>query len=200
MSRDSINSSILNGQASQNSEHSLTARTRLMLDTPGMGKHIQQRRRIVIILLTFLPVSIFILLCFSPPRIFTRSLDPYVISNIPWIGNSDNNNNSYEPCWEAAPALYHCFRGSAPRSSNKTLRPASNMEALMVPAQSWHPSHCIDDFFVNGKPCSADHLTTLDVVWTWVNGSDALFQRALWEAADFTTQTRKNTVLSKLYR
>lgn len=171
-----------------------------MLDTPGMGKHIQQRRRIVIILLTFLPVSIFILLCFSPPRIFTRSLDPYIISNIPWIGNSDNNNSN-EPCWKTAPALYHCFRGSAPGSTNKTLRPASNMEALMVPTQPLHPSHCIDDFFVNAKPCSAHHLTTLDVVWTWANGSDVLFQQALWDAAgSLATQPRKNTVPAKLYR
>ncbi len=166
-----------------------------------MGKHIDQpRRRIVIILLFSLPISIFLLLCFSPPRIFTRSLDSYITSGIPWIGNGDNNNSN-ELCWKAAPAFYHCFRGSAPKSTNNLLRPASDMEALMVPTQSWHPSHCIDEFFANAKPCSAHHPTTLDVVWTWVNGSDVLFQQALWDAADsLTTQSRKNAALSKLYR
>ena len=168
-----------------------------------MGIHINQpRRRIVIILLSSLPISIFILLCFSPPRIFTRSLDSYITSGIPWISNSANNNSN-ELCWKAAPALYHCFRGSAPKSTNNPLRPTNDMEALMVPTQSWHPSHCIDDFFANAKPCSAHHITTLDVVWTWVNGSDILFQQALRDAAlavPLTTQLRKNAALGKLYR
>jgi hypothetical protein len=164
-----------------------------------MGKHTQQLRRIVVILLSFLPISLFILLCFSPPRTFTRSLDSYITSGIPWVGD-DNNNSSKTPCWKAAPALYHCFRDTAPGSTDNPLWPAS-MEALMVPTQPWHPSHCIDDYFTKGKPCSAPHLITLDIVWTWVNGSDALFQRALWDAADsLPTQPGKNASPGKLYR
>jgi hypothetical protein len=172
----------------------------ILSDMSGMGKRTQQRRRIVIILLSSLPFSIFLLLWASPPRTFTRSLDSYITSRIPWI--DDSNNDSKIPCWKAAPALYHCFRGSAPGSTNNKhpLRPAANMEALMAPTQPWHPSHCIDEFFTNAKPCSAHHLTTLDVVWTWVNGSDALFQQALRDAASLTTQPRKNAARGKLYR
>lgn len=165
----------------------------------GMGKHTKQQRRRVVILLSFLPISILILLCFSPPRTFTRSLDSYITSGIPWISN-DSNGNSKTPCWKTAPVLYHCFLGSASGPINNPL-PASDMGALMVPAQPWHPPHCIDDFFTNGKPCSPPHPTTLDVVWTWVNGSDVLFQQALWDAADsLTTQSRKNAGPGKLYR
>jgi len=172
----------------------------LLLDVSGMGKHTQQRRRIVVTLLSFLPVSILILMFFSPPRIFTRSLDSYITSGIPWKGDG-NNNNSRTPCWKAAPALYNCFRDSVSGSADNPLRPASDMEALIVPTQPLHPSHCIDDFLTNAKPCSAPHLTTLDVVWTWVNGSDALFQQALWDATDsLSTQRQKNPRPGKLYR
>jgi len=165
----------------------------------GMGKYIQQRRRVVVILLSSLSISIFILLWASPPRTFTRSLDPYITSGISWMDG--DNSNSKAPCWKTAPALYHCFRGSVPGSTNNPLRSTTDMEALVVPTQPWHPSHCIDEFFTNVKPCSAHHLTTLDVVWTWVNGSDVLFQQALWDAAgSMATQPRKNAVPGKLYR
>src|SRR5258708_9084583 len=117
--------------------------------TVGMGKHLQQRRLTVVILLFSLPLLIFFLLCTSSSRTFTRSLDSYITSGITWI---DGDNNSDEtPCWGAAPALYHCFPGLPPGSTNSPLRSATDMEALMVPTQPWHPSHCIDDFFTTAE-------------------------------------------------
>lgn len=41
------------------------------------------------------------------------------------------------------------------------------------------PSHCVDDYFAKGVPCHASPDPPLDVVWTWVNGSDRLFQESL---------------------
>jgi len=167
-----------------------------------MGKHIQQRRRIVIILLFSLPISVLLLLWGSSSRTFTRSLDSYITSGIPWIDN--NNNGNKTSCWKAAHAFYHCFRGITPGSTNNPLPSATHMKAVMVPTQPWHPSHCIDEFFTNGQPCSARRPTALDVVWTWANGSDVLFQEALWNAADsLSNQRRQNSVTAtrgKLYR
>jgi hypothetical protein len=169
---------------------------RLLLDVSAMRKHIQQRRRV---LMTLLLLTVFLLLRASPSRTFTRFLDSYITSDILWIDTS-----SKTPCWKTAPALYHCFRSLTPGSTYSPLRSPTQLEALMVPIQPWHPSHCIDEFFTKGEPCSARRPTTLDVVWTWVNGSDVLFQQALLDAANFLdTWPRKNTIgvtNARLYR
>lgn len=165
----------------------------------GMAKYTQQRRTVIILPLS-LSLSIFLFLWASSSRTFTRSLDSYITSGITWIDN-DNNNGDKTPCWEDASPLYHCFRALSPGSTNNPLRSATEMEALMVPTQPWHPSHCIDGFFTDGEPCSGRRPTTLDVVWTWVNGSDAFFQQALLDAAADPLATRKNAVAGgKLYR
>ena len=43
-------------------------------------------------------------------------------------------------------------------------------------------SHCRDAYFAAGVPCHASPDPPLDVVWTWANGSDRLFQEALTHA------------------
>ena len=40
-------------------------------------------------------------------------------------------------------------------------------------------SRCRDDYFAKGVPCHASPDPPLDVVWTWVNGSDRLFRESL---------------------
>ena len=59
-------------------------------------------------------------------------------------------------------------------------------------------AHCRDDYFAKGVPCHASPDPPLDVVWTWANGSDRLFQESLSrviQTADYKTKAtyRPNT-------
>ncbi|KIJ52435.1 hypothetical protein M422DRAFT_64923 [Sphaerobolus stellatus SS14] len=41
------------------------------------------------------------------------------------------------------------------------------------------PEECIDDHFAKGLPCYAPEPRPMDVVWTWVNGSDRLLMESM---------------------
>jgi len=41
------------------------------------------------------------------------------------------------------------------------------------------PDVCLDDHFSKGAPCFTGSETPLDVVWTWVNGSDRLLMESM---------------------
>lgn len=47
----------------------------------------------------------------------------------------------------------------------------------LLPTHNLPPS-CIDAYFTSGEPCYDPDVPQLDVVWTWVNGSDPLLQQA----------------------
>ena len=167
-----------------------------------VGKHLHQRRRFFVILLLSLPFSIFLFLWTSPSRPFARSLDSYITSGMPWT-ETETTSTPDASCWNA-PTLYHCFRRSNPGSSDNPLRSAADIEALLLPTQPWHPSHCINNFFTSGEPCSTHRPAPLDVVWTWVNGSDSLLRHEFSDAVNaMIGQPRKNSVSAtsgKLYR
>ncbi|KAI0700102.1 hypothetical protein BC835DRAFT_1329341 [Cytidiella melzeri] len=44
------------------------------------------------------------------------------------------------------------------------------------------PDHCRDAYFSKGDPCYDPVIKPMDVVWTWVNGSDRLLQEAKLQA------------------
>jgi Stealth protein CR1, conserved region 1 len=46
---------------------------------------------------------------------------------------------------------------------------------------------CIDGYFAKGAPCHAGSDPPLDVVWTWVNGSDRLIQESMAHVVRTTT-------------
>jgi len=52
--------------------------------------------------------------------------------------------------------------------------PSPPLTGLLLPVQGL-PSSCIGDYFTNGAPCF-DSRRPLDVLWTWVNGSDIFLQ------------------------
>ena len=77
-------------------------------------------------------------------------------------------NPSYHPSYIAIPVP-----DSLPTSSQPKLRPVRDL-----------PTHCLDQYYSLGDICH-DGLgpVPLDVVWTWVNGSDPLFSDAREQAA-----------------
>ncbi|EJF56867.1 hypothetical protein DICSQDRAFT_112435 [Dichomitus squalens LYAD-421 SS1] len=82
-------------------------------------------------------------------------------------------NTSYRPGYQPG---YIAFRvpDSLPSSSHPVLHPVRDL-----------PSHCLDQYYSSGGVCH-DGLgpLPLDVIWTWVNGSDPLFMDARENAAE----------------
>ncbi|KAL7279706.1 hypothetical protein ACG7TL_006113 [Trametes sanguinea] len=72
-------------------------------------------------------------------------------------------NPDYQPSYIAVPVP-----PGLPSSALPKLRPVRDL-----------PSHCLDTHYISGKLCH-DTLgpASMDVVWTWVNGSDPLFAKA----------------------
>ncbi|TBU22887.1 hypothetical protein BD311DRAFT_675085 [Dichomitus squalens] len=80
----------------------------------------------------------------------------------------------YQPSYIAIPVP-----NSLPPSSHPKLRPVRDL-----------PSHCLDQYYSSGGVCH-DGLgpLPLDVIWTWVNGSDPLFR----DAREHATKSYDNT-------
>ncbi|KAH9933272.1 hypothetical protein B0H21DRAFT_780951 [Amylocystis lapponica] len=67
------------------------------------------------------------------------------------------------------------------------------------------PKSCLDDYFALGELCHGLETPPLDVLWTWVNGSDPLLQRAQTlaqsqYAADDPYRPTKSLTQARLYR
>ncbi|KAI9064662.1 hypothetical protein FKP32DRAFT_1648980 [Trametes sanguinea] len=69
-------------------------------------------------------------------------------------------NPDYQPSYIAI-----SVPSALPSSARPRLRPVRDL-----------PHHCLDGLYTSGEPChDALGPTRMDVVWTWVNGSDPLF-------------------------
>ena len=55
----------------------------------------------------------------------------------------------------------------------------SSSTARLTPTQVL-PDHCRDAYMSTGALCFDPYIKPMDVVWTWVNGSDPLLQEAKW--------------------
>ena len=53
--------------------------------------------------------------------------------------------------------------------------------ARLTPTQVL-PDHCRDAYFATGALCYDPDLPSMDVIWTWVNGSDSLLREAKLKA------------------
>ncbi|KDQ19027.1 hypothetical protein BOTBODRAFT_184820 [Botryobasidium botryosum FD-172 SS1] len=71
-----------------------------------------------------------------------------------------------------SPNSYYGYHGSYLPFALPT--PASSLSQPLLPVQAL-PTACIEDHFVNGGPCF-NNRTQMDVLWTWVNGSDPFLQ------------------------
>ncbi|CAG7849530.1 SubName: Full=Uncharacterized protein {ECO:0000313/EMBL:CCA71576.1} [Serendipita indica DSM 11827] len=71
--------------------------------------------------------------------------------------------------------VYHCIRQRP--QSKKSLAAGDQKGASL---RTWRPlpADCIDAYYSAGASCSDGQRTTLDVVWTWVNGSDPMLIRS----------------------
>lgn len=73
------------------------------------------------------------------------------------------------------PNSYYGYHGSylpfipPPPASHSIKRP-------LLPVQDL-PSSCLEDYFVTGAPCYDPVRRPMDVLWTWVNGSDLFLQQ-----------------------
>ena len=81
--------------------------------------------------------------------------------------SGDETAGQFDPSLDAA---YVPFKPSRPPPTSDTvaLKPSTEL-----------PSSCIDAHFARGELCYNPQVPRLDVVWTWVNGSDILFKDAL---------------------
>jgi len=115
----------------------------------------------------------------APPAVCLR--DPSAASSyVPWRPLSADDQ-----------LVYHCIKVPHP-SEPPPLRAYQTL-----------PSTCRDAFFENGDICNHGSTATIfDLVWTWVNGSDALLHDAMAAAED--NAGHENTVGlqagQKLYR
>ncbi len=75
----------------------------------------------------------------------------------------------FDPSLDAA---YVPFRPS------KSHQPAASNAVMLKPSTEL-PSSCLDAHIAKGELCHNPKVPQLDVVWTWVNGSDLLFQHAV---------------------
>ncbi|KAH9933266.1 hypothetical protein B0H21DRAFT_835315 [Amylocystis lapponica] len=62
---------------------------------------------------------------------------------------------------------------SIPSPDDTPLRPIADL-----------PTSCLEDYFALGEPCYGSNVTRLDLLWTWVNGSDPLGVQAQQDAID----------------
>ncbi|KAF9517786.1 hypothetical protein BS47DRAFT_1325910 [Hydnum rufescens UP504] len=63
------------------------------------------------------------------------------------------------------------------------------------------PSNCVDAFVDQGLPCHSSHYPPkLDVVYTWVNGSDPLINSTIFALATEYTHKHMDGAMSQLYR
>lgn len=91
--------------------------------------------------------------------------------------------NATDNIWPPHDPIYLVFEPPPPSSANKSLQLTHRL-----------PSDCIDSFFASGKICSLlDPDPPLDVVWTWVNGSDKLLQESMSDAAQKEHHEPKST-------
>ncbi|KAI0088478.1 hypothetical protein BDY19DRAFT_165838 [Irpex rosettiformis] len=84
-----------------------------------------------------------------------------------WNGDSgDEAAVQFDPSLDSA---YVPFRPSRPTTSDfVTLKPSTEL-----------PSSCLDAHITQGELCYNPKAPRLDVLWTWVNGSDILFKDAV---------------------
>lgn len=79
----------------------------------------------------------------------------------------DKPNVSFLPAFDAA---YLPFE---PPAQNLTDSDSTSLTPTQV-----LPDHCRDAYFSSGAVCYDPHLPAMDIVWTWVNGSDPLLEAA----------------------
>ncbi|PVF97290.1 hypothetical protein CPB86DRAFT_786100 [Serendipita vermifera] len=75
-------------------------------------------------------------------------------------------------------AIYHCItQKAAPLAPGPFSSPRGQLGSTLRPYRPL-PSACLDDYYTNGTICSDWQRTKFDIIWTWVNGSDAMITRA----------------------
>ncbi|KAI0718280.1 hypothetical protein C8T65DRAFT_737499 [Cerioporus squamosus] len=78
-------------------------------------------------------------------------------------------NPLYQPSYIAIPVA-----DSLPEAARPKLRPVRDL-----------PTECLEDYYVSGLPChDRQGPVPMDVIWTWVNGSDPLFIDSRTRAAN----------------
>lgn len=90
-----------------------------------------------------------------------------------WVEEYDDFDSSHETEHDYH-AAYIPFEPPPPNASAAVI-------ARLTPAQTL-PDHCRDAYMSSGELCFDPYIRPMDVVWTWVNGSDPLLREAKLEA------------------
>ena len=114
----------------------------------------------------------------TPRRLLTYVILPFGVLAL-FVVLSRRPSQPCFPIYESNTSYSHPDSSVTYRLFKRPGKPASPPSQIVS-----LPDKCLEPLFEQGTPCRLPNVPRIDFVWTWINGTDAIFSQAIEALAE----------------